>query len=144
MKPANPKEQMKGELLLWAKWRRSQSHLSDLDYPSQTAEQERIGGSNKSLPDWEIEMRLDYIIEQKMPQEWRRIIFAAFAIPQSLKSLEDNKIFVSGMEHNKKRNIYFFPATIDVTARKCLGLPTPTYYNLLKCAKSWLQGKEYS
>lgn len=139
----NPEKRMNADLRLWAKWRKTPVYL-ELGYPKQSAEQVTPNGSDKVLPSWDIQMKIDNLVEQAMPKEYSRIIFARYAVPLRLVGLQQHNIFITGMEYHKSDGLYYFPTDLETAVQKAIGLKMPTYNNMLRCAKAWLLGKAYS
>ena len=140
LKTRNEKR-MLTDLRLWARWRKSDRHYQ-LGYPSQSAEQNIATTGNKALPSWESEMQIDGLVEHEMPKSDRRVVVAAYNIPQREHGITRNNIIKKRMYFIKKDGVYRFPTDADSTAR-CLGISRPTFYNILNCAKAWLLGKAY-
>ena len=80
LKTQNEKK-MLTDLRLWARWRKSDRHYQ-LGYPKQSAEQNIPTTGNKALPSWESEMQIDGLVEHEMPKSYRRVVVAAYNIPQ--------------------------------------------------------------
>ena len=93
LKTQNEKK-MLTDLRLWARWRKSDRHYQ-LGYPKQSAEQNIPTTGNKALPSWESEMQIDGLVEHEMPKSYRRVIVAAYNIPQREHGITRNNIINS-------------------------------------------------
>ena len=131
---------MKSDLEAWAVFRKS-SDFDHLSYPSQSAEQSEFGTSSAVDPAYEREILIDSAIE-KMPIEYRRILYAAYSIPLKLKVLDVCKISHKKMYFSKRTGLFYFPENMQETFI-VLRIKRPTFYNLLRCGKAWFLGRIY-